>query len=141
MNNTKNFNIFFDNLQYIPLIRKRQSMDISQTNRSHRGWEIVHTKRKRRTRLNCVLCCFISSSVSTSFNPKNKQETKDFSNSQISETREEIAHWWLAVWSRIESIQIFESLSTMIFLHFSPLARCSAHKIASASAAIETSLA
>lgn len=54
----------------------------------------------------------------------------------MSGTREEIAHWGQLVWSRIESILIFESLSTMIILQFSPLARCRGHKIAPVSAAI-----
>ena len=54
----------------------------------------------------------------------------------MSDTREEIAHWGQPMWSRIELIQIFASLSTMIILQFSPLARCRAHRIALASAAI-----
>ena len=38
------------------------------------------------------------------------------------DTTEEIAHWGQPKWSRIESIQSLESLSTMISLQFSPLA-------------------
>ena len=58
---------FFYKLQYISLNGKSQSLDISQTNRCHRDWEIVRMKRKVKgiTRLNCVLCCFMSSCVST----------------------------------------------------------------------------
>ena len=53
---------------------------------------------------------------------KNKHETKEFAPNRMSDTTEEIAHWGQPEWSRIESIQSLESLSTMISLQFSPLA-------------------
>ena len=50
---------------------------------------------------------------------KNKHETKEFAPNRMSDTTEEIAHWGQPEWSRIESIQSLESLSTMISLQFS----------------------
>ena len=64
---------------------------------------------------------------------RKEHERKDLANRQISNTSVEIGHKGQPERSRIASMLSLESLSTQIYLHYSPLASCKAQRMTSAS--------
>ena len=125
------FFFFFDKLQYI----NQKETDKAEASSSQTEAKVVGRLLENKQRELKQAKAYFAVAWATEFPllliQKKKQEEKDFAKHLMSKTLVEIVHLGLPEQSKMASMLNFKSLSTMIFLQFSPKARYRAHKIAS----------
>ena len=114
---------FFDKLQYI----NQKETDKAKASSSQTEAKVVGRLLENKQRELKQARAYFAVAWATVFPllliQKKKQEEKDFAKHLMSKTLAEIVHLGLPEQSKMASMLNFKSLSTMIFLQFSPKAR------------------